>query len=78
MSTDAEIQIAQLSAQVIALQELVMHQQRELELMHEALLAQKRDMETLGRRVIKTEDLLQRAVQGDNFPSPEEDRPPHY
>lgn len=78
MPDETSERISQLSSQLIALQELVTHLQRDLEQMHEAVLRQQKDIDTLSRRTSKSEELLQRAIEGDNFPSPAEDKPPHY
>lgn len=66
------------SSQMIALQELVMHMQRELEHMHDVLISQAAEIDELRRNLAKLRDDVAVGIQGDKFPTPAEDRPPHY
>lgn len=70
--------IDRLTQQFVAMQEVLSHMQRDLQHLHEVLINQQRQLDLLMSHHRRTEELLQRALQGDNFPSAAEDRPPHY
>lgn len=63
---------------MIALEELVTHMQHELSQMHEVLLAQRDEIAELRRAVARLSGEFEQLVEGAPFPSPLEDRPPHY
>ena len=55
-----------------------MHQQRELQQMHEVLLAQQTEIEELQKEVEQLRGDLQSQPGDDRLPNPEEEKPPHY
>jgi len=65
-------------AQLIAVQELVMHLQHEFEQVHQVVLAQADELASLRRELGQMRDEVLNNLQGDKFPTPAEDRPPHY
>ena len=69
---------AGLEQQLIAAQELLMHLQYEFEQLHHVVIAQQGEIVDLQREVRKLKDSIEGSTQADQFPTPEEDRPPHY
>lgn len=70
--------VSNLEQQLIAAQEVLMHLQHEFEQLHQVVLAQQNEIDDLKREVRKLNDAFEAAGQSDQFPTPEEDRPPHY
>ncbi len=55
-----------------------MHLQHEFEQLHHVVLSQQTEIADLQRELRKLKDGFEAAGQSDPFPTPEEDRPPHY
>lgn len=71
-------QIESLQQQWVAMQETILHIQRDMEQMHEALLSQTGDIDGLRAKMKELDGNIEQIMTSENFPSPEEDRPPHY
>ena len=76
--TDITQQWAAMQEQWYAMQETVSHLQRDLEQMHEVLLAQRDEIDRLRGKLAQVDGNVERLMSGESFPTPEEDRPPHY
>ncbi len=70
--------VSDFAQQLIAAQEVLMHLQHEFEQLHQVVLAQQNEIDDLKRELRKFKDSFESAAQADQFPTPEEDRPPHY
>ncbi len=70
--------MSNVAQQLIAVQESVMHLQHELSQIHEVVLAQRDEIEELRRNLTKLLGQFEDFVEGNPFPSPVEDKPPHY
>lgn len=70
--------MSDLAQQLISVQEMVMHLQHELSQIHEVVLAQRDEITELRSTVGKLLGQFEQLVDGDAFPNPQEDRPPHY
>ncbi len=70
--------LSSLQQQLIAVQETVMHLQHEFEQLHQVVLAQQQEVTLLRREIRSVKDVLENLEEGAPFPSPSEDRPPHY
>jgi len=68
----------QLHDQLIAAQETLMHQQNDLQQMHEVLLTQQNEIDDLRKMVEQLRSDLESGAEEHQFPAPEEDKPPHY
>jgi uncharacterized coiled-coil protein SlyX len=64
--------------ELIAVQETLMHQQRDLQQMHEVLLAQQNEIEELRKEVAQLRGDVQTQLGEDRLPNPDEEKPPHY
>lgn len=70
--------MSDVAQQLIAVQESVMHLQHELSQIHEVVLAQRDEIDELRRNLAKLLGQFEDLVEGNPFPSPLEDKPPHY
>lgn len=73
--TDAD---ASSERDAVATQETLTHMQRELEQMHEVLLAQQQQIDGLRVSLRRVEDRLEQQATPDALPPALEERPPHY
>jgi len=63
---------------LIAVQESLMHQQRDLQQMHEVLLSQQTEIEELRKEVEQLRTHLQTQAGDEQPPDPVDEKPPHY
>ncbi len=70
--------MSDVARQLIDVQELVTHLQHELQQIHEVVLAQQSELTSLRREISKVKGQFEGLAEATQFPSPEEDRPPHY
>jgi len=68
----------QLHDQLIAAQETLMHQQNDLQQMHEVLLTQQNEIDELRKAIEQLRSDMETGPEENRFPTPEEDKPPHY
>lgn len=71
--TDPELQ-----DDLIAVQESLMHQQRDLQQMHEVLLSQQTEIEELRKEVEQLRSDLRTQAGDEQPPDPVDEKPPHY
>ena len=71
--TDPELQ-----DDLIAVQESLMHQQRDMQQMHEVLLSQQTEIEELRKEVEQLRSDLQTQAGYEQPPDPVDEKPPHY
>lgn len=64
--------------ELIVVQETLMHQQRDLQQMHEVLLSQQNEIEELRKELEQLRGDVQTQLGEDRPPNPEEEKPPHY
>jgi uncharacterized coiled-coil protein SlyX len=64
--------------ELIVIQETLMHQQKDLQQMHEVLLSQQNEIEELRKEIAQLRGDVQTQVGEDRLPSPEDEKPPHY
>ena len=62
----------------VSLESLIAHLQHELEQMHEVLLAQQGEMDSLRRDVKRLESRLAQVDEEPESREPLDERPPHY
>lgn len=70
--------MSDVARQLIDVQELVTHLQHELQQIHEVVLSQQSELTALRREISKLKGQFDGLAEGVPFPTPEEDRPPHY
>ena len=70
--------MSDIARQLIDVQELVTHLQHELQQIHEVVLSQQSDISALRREISQLKGQFEGLAENTQFPSPEEDRPPHY
>lgn len=76
--SDRDAALTELHQQFIAIQESLTLLQRDVDDLNDVVLGQQRELESLRRENRRLEGRLERMLESDNFPSPEEDKPPHY
>ena len=64
--------------QWLAMQEAVMHLQHDQQQMHEVLLAQQEEIGRLNGKLAQVNGNMERLLAGEEMPSLEDDKPPHY
>jgi uncharacterized coiled-coil protein SlyX len=75
---DRDAAFMELQQQFVAMQESLTLLQRDVDDLNEVVLGQQREVEGLRRENLRLEGRLERMLESDSFPSPEEDKPPHY
>ena len=68
----------QLREELVAVQESLMHQQRDLQQMHEVLLSHENEIEELRKEVTQLRGELDTRLGEDRPSNPEHEKPPHY
>ena len=77
--SEALSQLAALTGQFVQMQETMSHMQRDVEQMHEVMIAQQQELELLRREIQRLDGLLDGLDSPDDAPRTlEDDRPPHY
>jgi len=77
--SEAASQLAALSGQFVQMQETMSHLQRDVEQMHNVMIAQQQELELLRREIKRLDGLLDGLDSTDDSPRTlEDDRPPHY
>lgn len=76
-SNSAE-QVAALQQQCLTMQETVMHLQHDQQQMHEVLLAQQEEIGRLNAMLAQVNGNMERLLAGEEMPTAEDDKPPHY
>lgn len=71
-------QVAALQQQCLTMQEAVMHLQHDQQQMHEVLLAQQEEIGRLNASLAQVNGNMERLLAGEEMPTPEDDKPPHY
>jgi SlyX protein len=71
-------QLAALQQQWLKMQESLMHLQHDQQQMHEVLLAQQQEIGRLNANLAKVNGNMERLLSGEEMPTPEDDKPPHY
>jgi hypothetical protein len=64
--------------QCLTMQETVMHLQHDQQQMHEVLLAQQEEIGRLNAMLAQVNGNMERLLAGEEMPTPEDDKPPHY
>ncbi len=75
---DRDAAFTELQQQFVAMQESLTLLQRDVDDLNEVVLGQQRELEGLRRENLRLVGRLERMLESDNFPSMEEDKPPHY
>ena len=71
-------QLASLQQQFLAMQESLMHIQNDQQQMHDVLLAQQEEIGRLNANLSKVNGDMERLLNAEESPSPEDEKPPHY
>ena len=71
-------QLASLQQQFLAMQESLMHIQHDQQQMHDVLLAQQEEIGRLNANLSKVNGDMERLLNAEESPSPEDEKPPHY
>lgn len=71
-------QLATLQQQFLAMQESLMHIQHDQQQMHDVLLAQQEEIGRLNANLSKVNGDMERLLNAEESPSPEDEKPPHY
>ena len=67
-----------LQEQCLTMQETVMHLQHDQQQMHEVLLAQQEEIGRLNAMLAQVNGNMERLLAGEEMPTAEDDKPPHY